>query len=492
MWARIRHWWDALPLRVKLTLLYTGVLALLVAVLSLLVYWDTQRFLVQNTALRIRAQAKPVIERWLYAPEPGASPPVSAPAPPPSPADEQRLRTIARNLAVDLTSRDTVAVIMDARGQVLAVGRRLPEEPEPPPPDEHQVARALAGENEVTYVTTYEETPTLVLLIPLRERPAGSHVLGVVQMSTPLTSVQDILKRQQMTLGLVGGLTVVLGALLGLWLTTATLKPLAIITETCRRIAAGDLSQRVTMSDRNDEVGHLARAFNAMIDRLEHVFQAQRRFIANAAHELRTPLTAIQGSLEVLLRGAQDDPAAVSRLAQGMYREVTRMSRLAEQLLNLSRLETSLEVQRQPVHMNAFFASLANSARLLATEDTFILEEGPDVVLQTDPDMLTQVLFNLIANAVQHNDPGITIRVGWQVDGNTLRIWVEDNGVGISPEDAKHLFEPFYRGDRSRSRRRGGTGLGLALAKAMVEALGGRITVSSHQGARFEIVFPLE
>jgi len=486
--SRVRRRWDGLPLRVKLTLLYGGLLALLVAGLSLLVYWDTRHFLIQNTALRIRAQAKPVIERWLYAATPGepSSSPLSGRA------DEARLREIAQDLAVDLTSRDTVAVVMDAGGQVLAVGRRLPEEPEPPPPDARQVTNALAGENEVTYVTTYKGIPTLVLLIPLRERPGAPYVLGVVQMSTPLTSPRAILKRQQATLAVVGGLTILLGTLFGFWLTSAALNPLAIITETCRRIAAGDLSQRVSMSDRHDEVGHLARAFNAMVERLEQVFEAQRRFIANAAHELRTPLTAIQGSLEVLLRGAQDDPAAVSRLAQGMYREVTRMSRLAEQLLNLSRLESTPEVQRQPVRLGAFFSSLASSARLLAAEDTFVLEEGPDVIVHTDPDLLTQVLFNLIANAVQHNEPGIIIRVGWQVDGKTLRIWVEDNGVGISPEDVERVFEPFYRGDRSRSRRRGGTGLGLALAKAMVDALGGKITVSSNGGARFEIVLPLE
>ncbi len=488
MWPRSRQLWYALPLRVKLTLLYVGLLCLLVSGLSIWIYLDTQHFLIQNTALRIRAQAKPVIERWLYASEPG-QPSLTAPL---HPSSEERVRAIAEALATDLTSRDTVALVLDTQGHILANGRRLPEEPEAPPPDPARVAEALAGNNEVTYTTTYRGVPTLTLLIPLRVLPGDPHIIGVVQMSTPLNPVMDVAKRQQFTLVLAGIIVLFLGSGLGLWLTGQTLRPLNEIVNACRRITEGDLSQRVSGEERGDEIGRLARAFNTMIAQLEQVLRAQQRFIANAAHELRTPLTAIQGSLEVLLRGAQDDPAAVSRLAQAMYREVTRMNRLAEQLLDLARLESPFTVQRQPVPLNTFFTSIAPQARLLMGDGTFTLEQGPPVTLHTDPDMLTQIIFDLIINAVQHNEPGIEVRVGWRVENERVCLWVEDNGQGISAHDLPHIFEPFYRGDRSRSRRQGGTGLGLALVKAMVDALGGEITVSSREraGTRFEICFP--
>ncbi len=488
MRARAQRFWRDLPLRVKLTVLYMGLLVGLITILGLTLYWDTRHFLIASTATRIRAQAKPVIERWLYSPTPGE--PTSSTS---LRADARRVEQVAPALARDLTSRDTVALVLDRNGHVLADGHYLPEEPLSPPPDPQKVALALAGENEVTYITSSGESAMLVLLIPLRARPGDPHILGVVQMSTPLEPVEHILERQRLLLTLLGGLILVLGVGLGLWITSNTLRPLNEMIDVCQHIAEGDFSRRVPSSDRRDEIGQLARAFNTMVVRLEQVFRAQQRFIANAAHELRTPLTALRGSLEVLLRGGQDDPATVSRLSQGMYREVTRLNRLAEQLLDLTRLESPLHVQRQPVHLPTFFTSLASQARLLAQGDTFILEEGPDLTLNTDPDMLTQVLFNFIANAVQHNDPGITIRVGWALDGDSVRIWVEDNGVGIAAKDLEHIFEPFYRGDRSRSRRRGGTGLGLALSKAMVENLGGRVRVESEEGkgARFEIVLPL-
>lgn len=468
--------WRRSPLRVKLTLLYTGLLGILIFLLGYTLYWDTSRFLIDTTALRVRAQAKPVIERWLYASSPSGA------------VDEATVRRVAPALARDLTSRDTVAVVLDKGGHVLAVGRTLPEEPSPPPPDPDNIARALAGENEVTYIWRDEHRAFLVLLIPLRTRPGEPHVVGVVQMSTRLQPVERILRRQRNFLLLAGFFVLLSGGVAGWWLTSTALKPLQDIVAVCRRVAAGDLSQRVPVEG-EDEVGQLARAFNAMIDRLEQVFQAQQRFIANAAHELRTPLTALQGSLEVLLRGAQDDPAAVSRLSQAMYREVTRLNRLAEQLLDLSRLDATVQVRVRPVPLADFFSHLSAQAELLARDQTFILEPGPAITVQTDPDILMQVLFNLIANAIQHNDPGVTIRVGWEKHGNGVRIWVEDNGTGIPASELPHIFEPFYRGDRSRSRRRGGAGLGLALVKGMVEALGGHIRVSSEpgRGTRFEI-----
>ena len=496
MTRSLKRFWHNLPLRVRLTLLYVGLLAFLFSVLGGVLYWDTQRFLIGSTATRLRAQAKPVIERWLYTESPTETP-ISpstprGPVPPVHPADTHRLVEIAPYLARDLTSRDTVAVLLDREGSVIAVGRRLPEEPIPPEPDPAYDARALAGDNEVTYVTTVQEEHALVLLIPLRDAPGGARVLGLVELSTPLGPVEHILTRQKLLLSMLGLLVLAAGALLGLWTTTTTLRPLTAMIATCRRIASGDLSQRLNLPDRRDEIGQLAQSFNDMVAQIEASFAAQRRFVANAAHELRTPLTALRGSLEVLLRGAQDDPAAVSRLNQGMYREVTRLSRLCEQLLDLTRLESPLSVRRQPIQLDTFFDALLPQAQRLAQGNTVILEKGTPVTFQADPDMLTQILFNLIANSVQHNEGDVVITLGWGVDDDRVRLRVADNGKGISPEDLPHIFEPFYRGDRSRSRRQGGTGLGLALTRAMVEAHGGHIDVRSRvgEGTTFTITLP--
>ncbi len=476
--------WPNLPLRIRLTLLYVGLLAFLLGLLETALYWDTRRFLIQTTATRLRAQAKPVIEQWLYGD--GEAPPL-----PPPPTDAAHLTRIAAPLARDLTSRDTAALVLDRDGIPLAEGRLLPEEPAPPPPDPHALRRALDGENEVTYITTADGQRTLVILIPLRAAPGSAEILGVAQISTPLAPVEQLLARQRLFLGLGGAVTLGAGTLLGLWLTSSALSGLARMVETCRRIAQGDLSQRVNLPHHRDEVGMLARAFDEMVSRLEALFEARRRFVANAAHELRTPLTALQGSLEVLMRGAQDDPAAVARLTQGMYREVTRLGRLCEQLLDLSRLESAGHLHRRPLEIGPYFDALLPQLRLLAREETLRVERGPDLTLYADPDALTQVLFNLVANAVQHNAPGITLTLGWAVEGEAVRFWVADDGVGIPPQDLPHIFEPFYRGDRSRSRRRGGAGLGLALTRAIVEAGGGHIRVRSRPGAGTTFTFTL-
>ncbi len=470
--------WRDLPLHWRLTLLYVTLMAVLLATLGAAFSWETQHFLLQTTAARLRAQAKPIIERWT--------------ATLPSQPSSEALAATAQHLAQDLTSKDTAALIVDRGGQILAQGRRLPEEPLAPPPDPQAIAQALQGHNEIDQTRTFNGQRTLVVLIPWRPAPGSQHILGVIQLSTSLAPLEQMLWHQRLWL-LLGGLVVLaLGAAGSLWLTHTALRPLRQMAATCQRIAQGDLSQRLDLPQQNDEIGQLAHAFDHMVAQLETSFAAQRRFVANAAHELRTPLTALQGSLEVLLRGAQDDPAATARLLQSMYREVTRLTRLSEQLLDLTRIETQPTLHKQTIHLADFFQDFLPQVRLLAQNRTVHLTAGPDLTLEADPDALKEILFNLVDNAIQHTPAGGQITLGWDATPNTVHLWVADTGEGIAPRDLPHIFEPFYRGDASRSRRRGGTGLGLALVKALAEAHGGRVTVESEpgQGARFTVHLP--
>ena len=503
--------WNDLPLPYKLTLLYVGLLAALLCALGVVLYLDTAHFLIHTTAVRLRAQAKPTIEHWLPGwsageerpgpPAPGPAPPPGAPGSPgppaPAPPTEKAagsssLDEIAAQLSRALTSRDTTALVLDDAGNLIASGRQLPEEPVPAPPDPQYVSRALAGENEVTYITSVNGVRSLVLLIPLRRAPGERKVVGVVELTTPLSLIDAVLWRQRLLIGLGVVLTLGLGTLGGLWITRSALTPLQRMISTCRAIAAGDLSQRVNLPARRDEVGQLAAAFDNMVAQIEKAFAAQKRFVAAAAHELRTPLTALHGSLEVLLRGAQDDPATAARLVQGMYREVTRLIRLAEQLLDITRLDSPVIIHRQPVELARFLNGFLDQARRLAGERTVTLTPGEDVTISADPDALKQVLFNLVDNAVKNTPPDGRIDIGWKVSDDEIAIWVADNGAGIAPDDLPHVFEPFYRGDRSRSRRRGGAGLGLSLVRAVVEAHGGRVEVESelNTGTRVTVKLP--
>jgi two-component system OmpR family sensor kinase len=469
----MRKLWNSLSLRSRLTVLSVGLLASLLSALGGVLYVNLRRFLLDSTALRLRAQAKPIIEREL--------------------AGGAQLDAVAADLSQALTSRDTTATVFDRGGKLLADGRRLPEEPAPAPPRARFVSRALGGEKDITYQAPHGVGRALVALIPLRRAPGAREVVGVAQLTTPLTQADQILagQRRMITLGVV--VTLVAGIIGELWLTRSALAPLRKVIETIRRMAAGDLRQRVQLPQAGDEVGELAEAFDHMAGNLEAAFATQSRFVSAAAHELRTPLTALQGSLEVLQRGSQDDPAAARSLLQGMHREVVRLNRLTEQLLALTRLDAPQALQRQSIEFIPFIDEVLPRVRYLLREHQLRVVRGPAARLMADADLLTQVLFNLVDNAVQHTRGDGRIGLGWQTDAQNLSLWVADDGEGIAPDDLPHIFEAFYRGDRSRSRRRGGSGLGLAVVRGIVEAHGGQVTVDSRlgQGARFTVRLPL-
>ncbi|WP_322821619.1 HAMP domain-containing sensor histidine kinase [Chloroflexus sp.] len=469
--------WHRLSLRQRLALLYSGLLALLLCLLGFGFYLDMRQFLFESTGLRIRAQAKPVIEQYLFErPEPAI-----------------QLPLIAEQLSRDLTSRDTTALVFDQAGELLASGRRLPEEPPAQPVEAAYVNMALAGHNNVNVIQDDGEQRMLSLLIPLRPAPGAPEVFGVVQMSTPLSPIETTLQRQSIII--VSSIVIVLlaGSLIGYWLTSSTLRPLSDLIVACQKIAQGNLRQHVPVISPHDEIGKLTQAFDEMVERLEQNFQAQRRFIADAAHEMRTPLTALRSGLEVLLRGAQDDPQTAFRLIQSMHRDVVRLCNVSEQLLDKARYESGRSLNIQPVTMTDFLVEFTAQARLLAGERRVILESGPPIQVWIDADSVKQALFHLVDNAIQHTAASGTIRLGWKVDQQQLYCWVSDNGEGIAEADLPHVFTPFYRGDRSRSRRTGGTGLGLTLVQSVAYAHGGEVAISSRQGegTTVTIILPL-
>ncbi len=464
--------WHQLRLRTRLILLYLGLLTFSVTIIGGYSYWNVRNLLVGSTANHLRARAKPIIERYLFR------------QPPPL------LNTVAHNLACDLTSRNTAAVILDTAGALVASGKRLPEEPDAPPPRREFLRRALAGENEVTYQDTLNGEHVLVVLIPLRIAPGSHTILGVAQISTSLQPIREILVNHGMMLLLVVLIVLLVGGELGFTLISSNFRYLKQMAHTCQQIARGELSRRVEYPNSGDEIGVLAEAFNHMVDRLEKLVATQKRFVANAAHELRTPLTVLRGSLEVLMRGSQDDPNAVARLTRGMYQQVQKLIQLCEQLLGLSRLESSRNIQKQPVELELFFREFLQQTRTLVQRHPFRFLAGPALILPADPDMLNRILLNLLDNALRHTPEGEEIAVGWKLHQNSVEIFLSDRGEGIPPEELPYIFEPFYQGKKHPA---GGTGLGLALVKAMVEAHGGTIRVESQpgKGTTFSVNLPL-
>ncbi len=473
--------WEKLSLRARLGLLYAVLLIFSVVLVGCYSYWNIWQLFISNKSSQLRARAKPIVEHWLIGNDLDKS-------------DLPHLKLDPQNafiLARDLTSRDTVAIVLNRKGDIIANGKRLPEEPEAPVPEKRYFRRALSGENEVTYRGQVNGKPVLVLLIPLRPQPASSRIFGVIQMSTLLTDIKDILFRHGAMLVSLVAIILILGILAGFWLIGVSLKDLQGLLTSCNQISKGNFSQWVPVKNRRDEIGQLAIAFNQMIEKLEATFASQHRFVANAAHELMTPLTGLRGSLEVLLRGAQDDPSAMARLSKGMYKEVNRLIRLCEQLLGLSRLENTANVHKQPIILSEFFNEFETQAQVLARGRSLIIQHGPYVKVSADYDMLKQIMLNLLSNALRYSLPETPVVIGWKLLPAQVKLWVSDHGQGMNAETLLHVFEPFYQGKSTVISDDKGIGLGLSLAKSMVEAHEGTIRIESDPGKGTTVSFTL-
>jgi signal transduction histidine kinase len=262
--------------------------------------------------------------------------------------------------------------------------------------------------------------------------------------------------------------------------------PLRELGETARSIGDDDLTRRIDVRG-SDEIAELGRSFNAMLDRLERAFDVQRQLVSDAGHELRTPITIIRGHLELL----GDDPQEREETIALVTDELDRMARFVDDLLTLARAERSDFLHPGEVDLDALTEELAAKAQALSTERAWGVDAVAIGRLRADRQRLTQAVMNLARNAVEHTGPGDPIALGSAFDGDEARIWVRDRGPGVPAAEQERIFERFARAGRSR-RRSEGAGLGLAIVRAIAEAHGGRVELSSRpgEGATFTVVVP--
>ncbi|MCA1835667.1 MAG: HAMP domain-containing protein [Actinobacteria bacterium] len=266
--------------------------------------------------------------------------------------------------------------------------------------------------------------------------------------------------------------------------------PLREMAVAAKAMAAGDYDRRVTASSR-DEVGELARAFNAMAADLGEVDRVRRDLVANVSHELRTPISSLRAVLENLVDDVQE---ASPETLHVMLRQVERLGSLVAQLVDLSRLESgAVPLQRRLFRLRPVLEDAATESRLHTPDVNVAVDvQPPEVMANGDPERVHQVVTNLLDNALRYSPPGATVELEARRGRTGVTIEVRDHGPGISAEESSRVFERFYRADAARSSDDGGAGLGLAIARWIVDLHGGDIRAERREphGCRMVVELP--
>ena len=321
-----------------------------------------------------------------------------------------------------------------------------------------------------------------VLTYPLLLQPEDE-VIGFLQLASSLEASEQALQNLLVLMVVGGVIAVVVAGIVGWSTAGAALRPLDQVTETALQITrADDLSRRIPLSGPpRDEVGMLTVAFNETLERLEALFETQRRFLADVSHELRTPLTTIRGNVELITRMEQMDRESL----EAIKAEVDRMTRMVNDLLLLAKAESGrLPLALEEIELDTLMLEVFKQANVLAAEGVEVeIGREDQVRVKGDRDRLRQVLLNLIANAFDHTPSGGTVTLALACVEEWARLTVKDTGSGISDAEMPHIFERFYRTDPSRRRNEsGGAGLGLSIAYWITRSHNGRIEVESEEG----------
>lgn len=485
-----------IPIRWRLALVTQGLLVLLLSALGVIISLVAEQALVTNEINILHNEAQVALKGVTKDLSQQQRPFVLSSAFLASASPSHDFNATAQALLHALTSPNTSAVILATDGTLMLTNVSSMFSSPGITIAADQVQARIKSDTPYLLARDNLGQRQLVAFIPLIK---NFHTVAILQVSTPIAPIEDFLTtfRLILFLGILG--TLGLASALIFPLVGMALHPLVEIERTSRQIAQGALSMRIKQPPTDDEIGRLASSFNAMMARLEAVFQKQKRFVGDASHELRTPLTVLNGSLEMLLLGVdRGDPEITRHLTRGMFAEVQRMHRMVEDLLVLTRLdEGKFKLRKDIIVVEDLLSTVCEQAAHLAHGQKIVCTLEPHLsMISADQDRLQQVLLNLVDNALKYTplDGQIEIRAS-QTSAHTIELAINDTGQGIAPEELPHVFDRFYRADPSRSRlstHAGGSGLGLAIARELVEAQHGTIRIQSSlgQGTSVTICFP--
>jgi signal transduction histidine kinase len=450
-----------LSLRLRLTILYSLLFAVLIALFGTIVYVQTSNRLYSSVDDTLKLRADRIIS------ESGTDPSGTIDT------DQSVLDEIGSpGVYVELLRRGQAAIRSNNLTASLPVPTRR------------------GGVSETASFETHETSNGERVRVLYQELPNAGGRLLVARSLHPTDAALDRIR-----VVLIGGgiVFLIISNLLAYVVAAPALRPIRQATGTAAEIAAtADFSRRIEGNDQPGEVGELVRTLNELIRKVETTLDAHRAFLADSSHELRRPLAVLRGNLEVLGSPALPADERQAIIAE-TEEESRRMSRILADLLLLSQVESRLILQLAPVDLTDLVRGVAEQQRqrFPGREITFE-SDGPHVRVEADEQRVRQILENLVENAARYSTPGQSIDITVRRNGRFAITEVKDHGPGMSEDEAKHAFERFFRGSRSRRQHADGSGLGLAIVRHIAEAHGGGVALTSTpSGTTVKVELPL-
>ncbi len=381
------------------------------------------------------------------------------------------------------------SIVLAPDGAVLWTG----ENARPPGVVSRQsLDEARQGHTVFETIHLQNDSPLRRIFLPI---VVNGDVRFILQSDTSLRFVEETLQWLLWVLAGAAAIVLFLAWKGSNWLARQVLTPIDQVSRTASNITGQSLDTRIAMTAPYAEFQHLAQAFNSMLDRLQQSFDAQHRFVADAAHELKTPLTAMKGHMEVILQKSRT-PEEYREAIVATLGDTERLNQLTKSLLALAQLSGDRPSKNlESVNLQEVAQEVQNELQILAEDKGITLRVESEAVppILGDAVQIKRMVINLLDNALRHTPIGGTVRVHVAREQQEVTLSVADTGPGIAPEHLPHLFDRFYRVDTARDRQSGGTGLGLALVKEIAEAHDGQVHVESKvgKGTVFTIQFPL-
>jgi heavy metal sensor kinase len=477
-------------IRIRLTLWYTGVLALVIGLLCTVAYYIFWRSAVQRTDANLveLSDSFLVTLRAELADESGPD----------------TFRAAAQVAIDEHHFRDTLYAIADPTGKVILTSLETPSAN----PPSRAARRVLASASFQGFLDASSRSERLFGHIPVTEAgfrgfaqhftaKGKSYILIIMQSLHPQ---KEMLEEAGSAFAWLIPIAILLASGGGYFLARKSLAPVVAMSSQAGRIGAANLHERLTVQNEKDELGHLARSFNNLLDRLAESFDRQRRFMADASHELRTPVAILRGESEVALSQQARSLEEYRESLGVLHHEAERLTRIVEDLFTLTRADAGqYPLQPRDFYLDELIAECVHSARTLAQAKKISLtfEGAAESPIHADESLLRRMLLNLLDNAIKYTPEFGRVTVACHRNGKEYALTISDTGGGIPAELRPRIFERFFRADKARSRSEtdgGGAGLGLAISRWIAEAHHGRLELarSDSTGSTFTAHLPVD